>query len=96
MEDTMARETDMYIIYIYIISEGVCKKVPIEYCRVLTKIRPKRDIFPWARQPHRSNQSQPIVETEGRKGGEEKKATFALLVFILATLEIVFGTEKAT
>ena len=39
-------------------------------------------------QPLRSNRSNPIVETEGRKGGgEEKKARFALLVFILATLE---------
>ena len=29
-----------------------------------------------------------------RKGGEEKKAMAALLVFIMATLEIVFGRKK--
>ena len=29
-----------------------------------------------------------------RKGGEEKKAMVALLVFIIATLEIVFGRKK--
>ena len=28
------------------------------------------------------------------KGGEEKKAMVALLVFIIATLEIVFGRKK--
>ena len=39
-------------------------------------------------------------EKEGRtrkrrkKGGEEKKAVFALQVFIMATLEIVFGRKK--
>ena len=31
---------------------------------------------------------------EIRKGGEEKKAMVALLVFIIATLEIVFGRKK--
>ena len=30
----------------------------------------------------------------GRKGGEEEKAMAVLLVFILATLEIVFGRKK--
>ena len=29
-----------------------------------------------------------------RKGGEEKKAMVALLVFIIATLDIVFGRKK--
>ena len=29
-----------------------------------------------------------------RKGGEEKKAMVALLVLIMATLEIVFGRKK--
>ena len=29
-----------------------------------------------------------------RKRGEEKKAIVALLVFIIATLEIVFGRKK--
>ena len=29
-----------------------------------------------------------------RKGGEEKKVMVALLVFIIATLEIVFGRNK--
>ena len=29
-----------------------------------------------------------------RKGGEDKKAMAALLVFIIATLEIVFGRKK--
>ena len=31
---------------------------------------------------------------EIRKGGEEKKVMVALLVFIIATLEIVFGRKK--
>ena len=29
-----------------------------------------------------------------KKGGEEKKAVVALQVFIMATLEIVFGRKK--
>ena len=29
-----------------------------------------------------------------KKGGEEKKARAALLVFIMATLEVVFGRKK--
>ena len=29
-----------------------------------------------------------------RKGGEEKKAMLTFLVFIIATLEIVFGRKK--
>ena len=29
-----------------------------------------------------------------RKGGQEKKAVVALLVFIIATLEIIFGRKK--
>ena len=29
-----------------------------------------------------------------RKGGEEKKAIVALLVFVTATVEIVFGRKK--
>ena len=29
-----------------------------------------------------------------RKGGDEKKAIVALLVFIIATLAIVFGSER--
>ena len=33
-------------------------------------------------------------KSEARKGGEEKKAIVALLVFIIATLEIVFGRKK--
>ena len=44
--------------------------------------------FPRARQLFRCNRSHPIVETVGKnEGGDEKKATFALLVFILASLE---------
>ena len=33
-------------------------------------------------------------KSEARKGGEEKKAIDALLVSIIATLEIVFGRKK--
>ena len=48
--------------------------------------------FPWARQLLRCNQSHPIVETERRKGGgEEKKARFALLVFVLANKTFCCG-----
>ena len=31
-----------------------------------------------------------------RKGGEEKKAIVALLIFIIATLEIVFGRKNCS
>jgi len=35
-----------------------------------------------------------ITLTEEKKGGEEKKAVVELLVFIMATFEMVFGRKK--
>ena len=35
-----------------------------------------------------------MERARGWKGGEEKKAMAALLVFIIATLEIVFGRKN--
>ena len=29
-----------------------------------------------------------------KKGGEEKKAMVALLIFVMATLEVIFGRKK--
>ena len=68
-----------------------------EICSHLSeKVSKDRFLEPEKIQNH-SNEGKGKGEKERakrRKGGEEKKAMVALLVFIIATLEIVFGGEQ--
>ena len=73
------------------------KKRSPQACRSLAKYRNIKML------PRNRNSNEGKGEGEGkgekerakrRKGGEEKKAIVALLVFIIATLEIVFGGQQ--
>ena len=55
------------------ISKRICEKVPNENCRVLSKMRPKRNKINSQRARQRSNRTHPIDETEGRRRGEKSK-----------------------
>ena len=61
---------------------------PRQICSHLSKKEPKSSTIIVTKEKERRKRK------SERKGGEEKKAMVALLVFIMATLEIVFGRQK--
>ena len=76
-------------IYIYIYNQ------PNESCSHLSEKASKGRLFgPYKLQKNTKKRKRKGKKTRWKKGGEQKKAMVALLVFVMAPLKIVFARKK--